>query len=506
MLAEHALTLPHAKISRLVPIFCVAMACIGGFLYQATVADPSRFVWQLWGAEIVMLSIALSAIYATRAWPTVRGAIIRFELGPWWIIKYAIVFGLASIAWLNPQPKTSPILRSDVIPLAMIVASGALAAWAAGYVIGPPRFLTRPVQKIVQWALPEGEWAFRAQSVPILVYGVGIAARMFQIATGRYQYLGNPVFALNNPSSLNQIISMISGLARVGLILAIIQLVRFPTPRTKWIFRILLVSELAFALLGGMKEEFLMTFLVVLGVYGIARGRVSRVAMIAGLIGVLLIFPINFRYREFVRGNGIGSVTPSQAVSALPHILLSTFTNFNLRETASFSFDSGLGRLREIDNLAIIVQKSPQIVPFQGWNQILLAPVVTSIPRVLWREKPLIAAGYDFSIDYWEAPPTLYSSTAVTLPGDLYRYAGWWTLIPGMILMGTFARLTMRAVYRRDYLRFVAVYIPLFLLLTALENDYPSSLVGVTQTFLLLLLVCRYSFVTRTPRPSFTRP
>lgn len=121
------------------------------------------------------------------------------------------------------------------------------------------------------------------------------------------------------------------------------------------------------------------------------------------------------------------------------------------------------------------------------------------VPRSLWSGKPVLSTGKEFSEQYYELPDTLYTASAVTVPGDLLRHGGLVPLFLGMLIFGALLRVADVALDPARDLRRLILFVPLFSLALKLESDVVVLIVGALQTVILAGIVGRFGFV-RTAR------
>ena len=98
-------------------------------------------------------------------------------------------------------------------------------------------------------------------------------------------------------------------------------------------------------------------------------------------------------------------------------------------------------RIREIDNVAIIMQRTPQQIGFRSPLQLIESPLEGFVPRILWPNKPLNLTGYEFGQEYFDLPSSIITFTPETFAGGLYLYGGWLPMLAGMFLLGCAVRL-----------------------------------------------------------------
>jgi hypothetical protein len=154
-------------------------------------------------------------------------------------------------------------------------------------------------------------------------------------------------------------------------------------------------------------------------------------------------------------------------------------------------------RIREIDSPAVIIQRTPSEVPFSSPADLVAAPVAGMVPRALWPGKPILDAGYQFSQEYYGLPPTVYTSSAVTPVGDLYRHGGWVPVIAGMFLLGCGLRLLDDVLDVRANPHGVFLVLLLFPSLVKGETDWVSLLAGIPATVAVWLLAVALTFRPR---------
>jgi hypothetical protein len=326
------------------------------------------------------------------------------------------------------------------------------------------------------------------------MYALGSAARLVLIASGEFGYLENAESAVTSASAMSQPLSALEQFTRYGLILAAIDAyVLSRSHRTRATLWGLLSVELAFALFSAVKASYVFTFFSVVVVASLARGRVPRVIVVVAITGTLILIPLNGAYRQYIRTSGEG-ITADTALTALPRVLAVTLEEANPLSLARSSYGKAAQRFREIDNLAVIMEKTPTIIPYRGPFELVIGPLRGLVPRFLWSEKPLLTTGYEFTQEYWELPPSLITSTAVTIPGDLYRHFGWIALVAGMFLVGTVARLVRNVYDPAVDIRRCLLYIPIFILFLNVEIDMQSFVTSVIQLLVIQTLVTKLAF------------
>jgi hypothetical protein len=153
-----------------------------------------------------------------------------------------------------------------------------------------------------------------------------------------------------------------------------------------------------------------------------------------------------------------------------------------------------LQRIREVDSVAIIVQRTPQQIGFRSPVQLIDGPVAGIVPRLLWPGKPLNLTGYEFSQEYFGEPSTVYTSTPDTFVGGLYLYGGWVPMLAGMFLLGCMVRLLDDQFDVRANRHGIFLVLLLFPLLVTGEVDWGSVLSSIPATAAVWLLAIVVTF------------
>ena len=414
----------------------------------------------------------------------------RWKIGSLMLVWYALAYGVATVTWSQPQAGvTTEISVPNVLRALWLVAVG-LAAWAAGYLIGPGM----PAQRFAARAVGAVSRRFggqvRGASAPWILYCIGVAANLVNTATsGNFGYVGNL-----SVSSYGGVLGTVSLCAPLGVAAAAMR-VFIEHRRHAWITLVILFSaEVAFGAIAGVKGNFIIAVLAVAIPFGVSQRRLPKIPLIlSALVFLLVVIPFTGAYRSVVRQGSV-VLTPSQAVSAAPKIFQQTVTDDNAASALSSSFTYLMGRIREIDDVAIIVQRTPGQIGFRSPLQLIGAPVAGIVPRVLWPGKPLNLTGDEFSHEYFDVPSDIYTSTPDTFIGGLYLYGGWLPMLAGMFLLGCGIRLLddQLDVQANRYGIFLVVL--LFPQLVTSETDWGSVLSSIPAAGFVWLLAIAITF------------
>lgn len=467
-------------------------------LAARSASSVERDLWiAVVGAALSGAGCALAALSVLT--PLNRPRWIR--LGPSFAVYYTLVFGVLSLGWLVPQTGSAAIIQPSQVPPATALTSFALVAWTVGYVLGGPRILRLGAASGARWLFPDGAWALRFPSMPVLIYLIGIAARLLRFSAGQWAYLQDPRAALASTSSLNQFLALFEGCAAIGLVLvALDALVLTRSSRSRVTLVVVFTVEVAAGVFGASKEAVILSVASVAIVAIFASITVSRGAIVGMILLILLVFPLTEAYRDSLRGGPqVAAIGAQEAGGSLLGAASDTFGGLTPRALFIDSPAEISSRLREIDNVALIRQKTPEPIPYRPWEELVQAPLTGLVPRSLWSGKPVLSTGKEFSEQYYELPDTLYTASAVTVPGDLLRHGGLVPLFLGMLIFGALLRVADVALDPARDLRRLILFVPLFSLALKLESDVVVLIVGALQTVILAGIVGRFGFV-RTAR------
>jgi len=461
-------------------------------------ATPGGQVGSLWlsvggavgvGCGSFVLARRRIGMLGTPRWP---------RMGPLFSACYALVFGVFSLGWLAPQTGAATVVAPAQVPPAVALATIGLACWVAGYLLGAPGGVRRAGRSLVDRMFSGTDWMFRFPSVPIVVYLVGVVARLYQLRTSQFGYLQNGGSALTSPSAFGQVTSLLADFAQFGLILAALDaFIVSRSFRSRIVLVVMLFAEVANGLFAGSKGSVIVS-LASAGIVAVfAYDRLSRRAVVTGVIVVLIVFPSTAAYRYSIRNSTTQSVSTGLAARSLVQTLKTTISGLTPRGLFVDSPAAVASRLREVDNVAIIRQKSPSVIPYQPWTDLVVAPMIDWVPRLVWPSKPVLSTGEEFSVEYYGLPPTLITASAITVPGDLLKHGGIVPLGVGMLLLGVLMHTLDMVIDPSRDLRRLLLFIPLLTLMIPSESDTTTLLLGVVGMFVAVAVAGWLAFIPR---------
>jgi hypothetical protein len=474
----------------------LAVAVVLCALALAESAVPMHSV--VWGS-LALASYAAGLFFLASA-KTDEVGLAKWRFGSWTLLWYGLTFGLATATWSAPQASTTAqIATSSLLRTLWLVAVG-LTSWVMGYFLGAGGLLRRLGDRWIGVLSGSFAGTVRSRLTPWILYAVGTAARIGSAAsTGRFGYVGDVSSAVSTASGYQEILSMFSLFAPLGVSAAALQVYRERLPGTRLTLAILFLAELAYGGAAGGKQDFVIAVLAVIIPMSAARHRLPKVAVIGGLLAFLMIvIPFNLAYRSTAR-EGTVTLSASQAVGEAPKILHQTLSANSLVTAVPNSLIYLLQRVQEINSPAIIVQRTPGQIPYSSPVQLVEAPLVDMVPRAVWPGKPILATGYQFNQQYYGLPSTLYTSSAITPVGDLYRHGGWIPVMVGMFLLGCGVRLLDDVLDVRTNPHAIFLVLLLFPSLVQGEQDMVTLLAGIPATMLVWLSAVALTFRVRRP-------
>jgi hypothetical protein len=474
-------------------MLCVAFLCSQGAVESALPADAV-----IWGSYALAF-YAAGLLFLLRS-KTEDGSLglAQWKFGPWILLWSGLTFGIATLTWNQfDSSATNQIAVSSVLDALWMVAIG-LTFWTAGYIVGPSRLLRRISSRWVGALDDRFTGVVRGWSTPWLLYAVGTVGRLASIATtGRFGYVGDAASSVSTASGYGQIFGAISLFAPLAVSVAALQVYGQRLRSARLTLIVLFSAELISGAAAGGKESFVVALLAVVIPMSVARRRISLFAAIAGiLVFLVVVIPFNQSYRAAARG-GSTTLTPSEAVDEAPSILRQTLLGESVVTVIPDSSFYLLQRLQEIDSPAIIIQRTPSQVAFTSPAQLVEAPLADLIPRAVWPGKPILDTGYEFNLQYYGLPSTVYTSSAITPVGDLYRHGGWGPVVLGMFVLGCGIRLLDDVLDVRRNPHAIFLVLLLFPALVNGEQDWVTLFAGMPSAVLVWLVAVALTFRPR---------
>jgi hypothetical protein len=450
-----------------------------------------------WGA-VALAVYCVALLLAASALADYNGlGLSAWRIGPWSLVWGALAFGLATLTWLGPQ--TGP--PAEILPVSILRAlwliAVAMTMLTAGYCGGPFRLAGRPATRAAYAMTRRFTDQIRSPAVPWWLFGVGLVAQAASAAlTGRFGYVGDVASSVTSASGFGQYLGILGECVPLAVAAATIRALETRRPQARLTAAILFAAACAAGAIAGGKQSFVVAILAVVVPRAATRRRLPAGWLTAALLFfLLLIIPFNVAYRASARG--AVTLSTGQAVATAPAILWQTTVSDVSLSGITQSAILLAERLQSIDSPAIIMQRTPAQIPYRNTTELAEDPAVDIVPRILWPAKPILAVGYQVSQEYFELPPSLLTSSAVTPEGDLYRHGGWVPLVAGMFLLGSGLRVLDDAMDLRASVHGSFLIILLFPGIVQAETDWGTLLSGFPGMVLLWYGVTACAFARR---------
>jgi hypothetical protein len=477
-------------------LIMVSFALLCGEAVAGSTVPTDALIW----GSLALASFAAGLLYLLSSRESAGLGLARWKFGPWILLWYGLTFGVATLTWSQFETSTAAQIAVSSVLRALWLVTVGLAFWAVGYLVGPGRPMNRAAQRCVGALTSRWTGAVRGWYTPWILYAVGTAGRLASLATtGLFGYVGDASSAVSTASGFGQVLAALSLFAPLGVCAAALQVYRQRLHGARTTLVVLFLAELVSGAVAGGKESFIVAVLAVVIPMSSARRRFSILAAIASiLIFLMVVVPFNQAYRAAAR-DGSATLTPSEAVHQAPSILYQTLIGHNVITVIPDSALYLMRRLQEIDSPAIILERTPSQIPFTSPAQLVEAPVADLVPRAIWHDKPILATGYLFNQQYYDIPSTVYTSSAITPVGDLYRHGGWIPVAVGMLLLGCGVRLLDNVLDVRQNPHAIFLVLLLFPALVNGEQDWVTLLAGMPTAFMVWLLAVALAFRRREP-------
>lgn len=417
----------------------------------------------------------------------------RWKFGPWILFWYGVAFGLATMTWSKPQTGVAvEIAIGSVLQALWLVAVG-MTAWAFGYLLGPGRpvrgFAARVVGKLGGRFTAE----VRSPAAPWILWAIGAAASLIiAVTTGRFGFTGSNS-STSTATGYTGILGALTLCAPLAVTAAGLQVFRERLPGARIRMTAIFLVQLAFGAAAGVKENFVVTVLAMAIPFAAAHRRLPKTVLILlVLVFLVVIIPFNQAYRIYSRQ---GLITPEQDVAAAPEILRQAVTAQSVSTVLPQSVDYLAGRIREIDNPAIIMQRTQGQVSLLSPISLVEEPLAGLVPRAVWPSKPIFVTGAQVTKEFYELPPG--TSSTDTLIGGLYWHGGWIPVIVGTFVFGCGMRLLddVLDVYLNPHAIFLVLL--LFPSWVGGEADWLSILTALPGTIAVWIFAVALTFRPR---------
>jgi hypothetical protein len=232
-----------------------------------------------------------------------------------------------------------------------------------------------------------------------------------------------------------------------GIALLMLVYLRYRSFAALALLGLLIPPTMAFNYMSGSRGIFFAPLAVTIIAYIVVKRRIQYRWIAVAFVTISIFYPVvEFQRQVILQGNTRGMawalMRPVEVVTKTTRFVGSqNFGAILQKGTASMMvrFD-GLGIA------SVIVRDCPSRVPFQGgWTigQIF----VSYIPRLVWKNKPLMTSG-GWVTEKFAGGPGIMSSTGATWIGEFWFNFGWPGIVLGMLVIGIFFRVLHEMLFR----------------------------------------------------------
>jgi hypothetical protein len=427
-------------IPMLRPVAVAVLACTAVVLAGEALSAPLPAAAAAWGG-MALAAWCVSLLTACSALTGRDGlGLAQWKLGSWFLLWCALTDGLASVTWAHPQSGLIAQILPASVARAEWLTAIAVSGWAIGYCGGSRRLPTAAGARIMHSVDTRHSGIVRGPMLPWLLYAAGTAARLAEaILTGHFGYAGSVTVAVSSAAWYQQTLGLAALACPLAITVAGLRVYRERTRGARATLAALFIIEVAAAAAMAQKGQ-LVVAVVAIAVARASAGRgMPRVLItVATVLFLLIVIPFTAAYRDEIRSGPV-DLSPSAATAVAPAVAVSA-VNTASAGTIPKALSYLSERLQEIDAAAVVMQKTPSQTPYDNPVQIPETLATDFIPRVLWPAKPILDAGYQFSQQYYDTPPSEVTAASITPEADLYRYGGWVSTLLGMLALGWFIR------------------------------------------------------------------
>jgi hypothetical protein len=411
-----------------------------------------------------------------------------FELPVFMTLLAFLEFGLAPLASFADPSMLYWKLHGDtsqLYPALQIVILGMIAFWLgaelarsrkrAPAVQGPP-----PVQAAGRSTLTLG---FGAS-----LYAVSFATKVYMMRAGMYSFLGSGDVYYNRLAEA-QVLMTLSSFGFDALILFAIETYFHPRDQfRKWAFRAVFASECVWGLFSGMKSALLLNFMAVALVASYATKKLRIRWLAVALLGLIVIYPLVNRYRDVsVNMSSESSTRFTVAGQAMQEAAArSAAQDRTAGKYLHSGWSASVNRVNMLSSVVVLLAYKDQAYRLEGNERLWMLPFWAFVPRFIWHDKPVLDVGAKLT-QAMTGGGVAKSSTAITIPGDLYiRYNGIIGVLGGMFALGLFAQWLTNPVKLLPSKRNLFIYGCIFFPAANWEADFFGLSGGLIRALVIL--------------------
>lgn len=336
------------------------------------------------------------------------------------------------------------------------------------------------------------EYDFRNLSFFYLLSLILGLVEIFLMITGQVGYGTFQENTTSDYSFLFQIVFILSGFF-LSLFAIFKYLYAFKNKKFDVAYLIFFVIQLIYGFLSGMKETIIVPIIIVLIPYLLSGRKLPKKVIYLGILGVLLIYPLNDNYREVL--NNFPNLKKNEALG----IAAVKTMDISFTENLSQGGDSFSSRLSLFPYLVYCVEKEGEWTYYKHLDRYIYLPIAWIVPRVLIPDKPKSETGavLNYQIFGYET-----NSLTGTTYGWAYLEGGLLYVFVLFLLFGFFI-LYFQNNLGYDSLFGLLAYVGLLTDLLKVESDIYFLISGILQRMLIYFLFYKI-LITKTKKAKKT--
>ena len=283
---------------------------------------------------------------------------------------------------------------------------------------------------------------FRSSFVPdlkiiYLFFALAIAARLYAIYLGIYGFSQSPE-KVSASIGISYILLSITDLT--SLLLLVVSFVYFRNPKNfnyKFTFIIILIIEIGFGMLSGMKSAVVMPIILSFITYYLVNNKIHKGFIITAFGLIIIAYIIIEPFRQIRMRDASFQSTPGYIANTMVDAYF-----LNKSRKVVYGTDDILTSILSRNAYLLPASKSIQFEDERGLGpadpdfleKIYTLPLQAFIPRLFWADKPVEDFARWYSVNVWGGTAT--TSVAMTPIGFLYFAGGLVFIILGFFLIG----------------------------------------------------------------------
>ncbi len=390
-----------------------------------------------------------------------------------------------------------------------LTAIGLTGLWTtlavAAYHAPTARWLESTVERL---PIARRELGKRALRRTLMLYGLGLVGRFYRIMTGAYigvlqarpEATGLTYETGYDPLEI-LLGTLLPMLAQIGFVLVAVVASR---DRRWQILGVVVLVELAWAYLTGTRGSFLVVGLVlILALHYSGRLSTHKVGAAAPL-AIFLVFTVVAPYRQLIGAMNLTELGTLEPGILAAHVGRAWELGLQpmLSDPLAFVRRSVLSRFHGLDSFAGAIRSLSSGHAELAGGSTLVNGAVSSLPRLLVPDRPVLNLGYWFPVHYLGVPRT--TATVIPMPRmvEFYVNFGVVGVVAGGVIIGHFLRGIRGFLGARSWAA-VTVYVYLaahFVLLV----EKPMARAFTLWKPLLVLALCLW--LVSTAKPALSGP